>query len=418
LESDRGDLSTGVAVLGVVPITSEAMGRVLNTIRKSGRLLSVAVLVTAAAACGSDDTEGSDSAAANSSEASTDASGERAQIVVTTNILGDVVTAAVGDQADVEVIMPLGSDPHDFAPSARQAESMENADLLIVNGAGFEEGMLDIIENVSDSGTEVFSFAEQIDLIEFTGEHHDEHGDEHGDEHSDEEPDDHGDEHSDEEHDDHGDEHSDEEHDEHGDEHSDEEHDDDKHSDDDHDDHGHEDGDDPHIWTDPTRIMTAVESLEPAIAGLAGVDGDALASSFDVYLAELAALDSAMEDALATVPEDGRVLVTNHAVFGYFAERFDFEVVGAVVPSLTTNAEPSASDIDDLVGVIEDEGIDAIFGETTRSTNLAAAIAEEVDGDIEVVVLFSESLGEEGSGAETYIGMMQSNAELIAGALS
>jgi len=105
-------------------------------------------------------------------------------------------------------------------------------------------------------------------------------------------------------------------------------------------------------------------------------------------------------------------------VFGYFAERFDFEVVGAVVPSLTTNAEPSASDIDDLVGVIEDEGIDAIFGETTRSTNLAAAIAEEVDGDIEVVVLFSESLGEEGSGAETYIGMMQSNAELIAGALS
>ena len=304
-------------------------------------------------------------AAEGEADSSPSESGERPQIVVTTNILGDVVSAAVGDQADVEVIMPLGSDPHDFAPSARQAESMENADLLIVNGAGFEEGMLDIIANVSDSGTNVFSFAEQIDLLEFTGEHSD-------DEHSDEE----------------GEEHSDEE------------------------------GGDPHIWTDPTRIITAVEALEPVVAGLAGVDSEALATSFDNYLAELASLDAAMEDTLAAVPEAQRVIVTNHEVFGYFADRFDFEVVGAIIPSLTTNAEPSASDLDELVEVIEAEGIQAIFGETTQSSNLADAIADEVGGAVEVVELFSESLGEDGSGAETYIGMMQTNADLIATALS
>jgi zinc/manganese transport system substrate-binding protein len=79
---------------------------------------------------------------------------------VTTNILGEVATAAVRTQADIEVIMPLGADPHDCAPSARHAESTENADLLIANGAGFEEGMLDLIANVSDTGTQVFSFAE------------------------------------------------------------------------------------------------------------------------------------------------------------------------------------------------------------------------------------------------------------------
>ena len=347
------------------------MGRILNTIRSSSRVLSVVVLAAGAAACGSDSSDSNDgsSAAVTAAEGEADSSpsesGERPQIVVTTNILGDVVSAAVGDQADVEVIMPLGSDPHDFAPSARQAESMENADLLIVNGAGFEEGMLDIIANVSDSGTNVFSFAEQIDLLEFTGEHSD-------DEHSDEE----------------GEEHSDEE------------------------------GGDPHIWTDPTRIITAVEALEPVVAGLAGVDSEALATSFDNYLAELASLDAAMEDTLAAVPEAQRVIVTNHEVFGYFADRFDFEVVGAIIPSLTTNAEPSASDLDELVEVIEAEGIQAIFGETTQSSNLADAIADEVGGAVEVVELFSESLGEDGSGAETYIGMMQTNADLIATALS
>ncbi|MEP6297956.1 MAG: zinc ABC transporter substrate-binding protein, partial [Ilumatobacter sp.] len=109
--------------------------------------MSVIVLLAAATACGS---QASDSA--SDTDQNSSATADRPRIVVTTNILGDIVSAAVGDQADVEVIMPLGTDPHDFAPSARQAESMEDADLLIVNGAGFEQGMLDIVANVSDTG--------------------------------------------------------------------------------------------------------------------------------------------------------------------------------------------------------------------------------------------------------------------------
>lgn len=285
---------------------------------------------------------------------------------MTTNIFGDVVSSAVGDQADVEVIMPLGSDPHEFAPSARQAETMENADLLVANGAGFEEGMLDIIANVSDTGTEVFFFAEHVDLLDFAGE------DEHGDEHDDEE----------------GDEHADEE------------------------------GGDPHLWTDPTRVATALEALEPVVASLAGVDSDELSASVDDYLAELSALDASMEETLAVVPDSQRSLVTSHEVFGYFADRFDFEVIGAVIPSLTTNAEPSAADIEELAELIEAEGIPAIFGETTQSTTLADVLADEVGAEVAVVELFTESLGEDGSGAETYVGMMQSNADLVAGALA
>jgi zinc/manganese transport system substrate-binding protein len=336
------------------------MRSIINTIRNVGIpgmvVLNAAIAVTGVTACGSD----------RSQEATTgveagEGTAQRPLIVVTTNILGDVVGAAIGDSADVEVIMPLGSDPHDFAPSARQAESMENADLLVVNGAGFEEGMLDIIANIADSGTPVMSFAEQIDLLAFTYE---------DDERADEE-----------------------------------------------DVHDGE-GKDPHFWTDPSRIATAVEALEPVVAGLDGVDADVLATSVDKYLGELGSLEASIEETLATVPDDQRVLVTNHEVFGYFAVRFDFEVVGAIVPSLTTNAEPSAADIEELATLIETEGVAAIFGETTQSSQLAEALAEEVGGDVEIVELFSESLGDEGSGAVTYIEMMQRNADLIAGALS
>lgn len=292
---------------------------------------------------------------------------DRPQIVVTTNILGDMVSETVGELADVEVIMPLGSDPHDFAPSARQAEAMSNADLLVSNGAGFEEGMLDVIANVEDSGTPVFTFADHVDLLQFDGEHDHEAG-------------------------------------------------------------THEGGsapegdvaqvDDPHIFTDPSRMVVAVEALGEELAGLDGIDADQLSRQVDDYVAQLVALDRDMEATLAVIPDDQRVLITNHEVFGYFADRFDFEIVGAIVPSLTTNAEASASDIEDLADLISSRGIPVIFAETTESTQLADAIAESVGQDVQVIELYTESLGEPGSDAATYVEMMTTDAELIADALS
>jgi zinc/manganese transport system substrate-binding protein len=318
--------------------------------------------------------------------AAPDTAAELPTIVVTTNILGDIVTQAVGDLAAVEVIMPVGSDPHDFSPSARQAESMENADLLVVNGAGFEEGMVGIIEQVESTGTRVFEFADHIELLEFDGDHG----------------------HSDDGHSD--DEHSD-------DDHSDDDHSDDDHSDDDHSDDEHSGGD-PHIWTDPARMITAVEAFGEEFATIDGIDAAAVEAQVQAYVDELKALDADMEQTLSAIPAENRVLVTNHEVFGYFADRFQFEVVGAVVPSLTTSAEPSTAEVEALVQLIEQEQIPAIFADTSSPTRLAEAIASSADNDVEVVVLYSESLGEPGSGAETYIGMMSTNAVLIAAALA
>ncbi len=349
--------------------------RKILTLSRVAALCSLGVL---AVACGSNDP--------NSSE--TSSNDELPTIVVTTNILGDIVTQTVGDLAEVEVIMPAGADPHDFAPSARQAESMENADLLVTNGAGFEEGMLVVLEQVESSGTPVFSFADQIELIEFSGE---EHSDE---EHSDEEEKPSGTDDAD---------HSD----------------DAEHSDDaDHSDDAEHSGDDPHIWTDPSRMITAVEAFGAEFASLDGIDAADVEAQVQSYVDELTALDAGMEETLSTVPDDQRVLVTNHEVFGYFADRFDFEVVGAVIPSSTTSAEPSSAEVAALVALIEQEQIPAVFADTSSPTRLADAIASSASGEVQVVVLYSESLGEAGSGADTYIAMMATNATLIADALA
>ncbi|MGD9798205.1 MAG: metal ABC transporter solute-binding protein, Zn/Mn family, partial [Acidimicrobiia bacterium] len=148
-----------------------------------------------------------------------------------------------------------------------------------------------------------------------------------------------------------------------------------------------------------------------------GVDADALRAAADDYLEELEGLDAEIEDLLAGIDEDRRILVTNHEVFGYFADRYGFEVVGTVVPSGSTADGASARQLAELVEVIEHEEVPAIFADTSSSDRLAQTLADEV-GDIEVVELFSESLGDESSEGATYLEMMRTNAERIASALS
>ena len=111
------------------------------------------------------------------------------------------------------------------------------------------------------------------------------------------------------------------------------------------------------------------------------------------------------------------MLVTNHEVFGYFAGRYGFEVVGAVIPSGSTTDGVSAAELDDLAKVIEAEGVPAIFSDTSSSDELIEVLSGEV-GDVAVVELYSESLGEPGSEGATYIGMVRTNAERMSSALA
>jgi zinc/manganese transport system substrate-binding protein len=266
----------------------------------------------------------------------------RPTIVVTTSMLGDIVRNVVGDQADVEVVMPIGADPHEFSPSAHQAEAMAGADLLVVNGAGLEQSMHGVIDGADD----VFTFADHVDVRTLDG------------------------------------------------------------------------GTDPHIWNDPHAMAAAVGALGAAAAALPGVDAAVVRQRAATYATTLDALDAEISALLAPIPADRRTLVTNHDSFGYFADRYDLRVIGAVIPSLSTGASASAADLERLAAVIEREGVPAIFAETTQPTKLADALAAEVGGDVEVVELYTESLGEPGSGADTYVGMMRTDAQRIAKALA
>ncbi|MEM9615271.1 MAG: metal ABC transporter substrate-binding protein [Actinomycetota bacterium] len=361
----------------------------------------LAALVLVAAACGSDD--------GTTDEANAGQSGDGPTIVVTTNILGDVVGELVGDQANVITIMPVGADPHDFQASAQEVDQLLEADALVVNGTSFEEGLLDVIDSAVEAGVPTFEATSAVQTIEFAEGGHDHgHDDDHedGEEHSDEEGHDHedGEEHKDEEGHDH----------EEGEEHSDEE------GHDDHDDHeGHDhSGEDPHFFTDPARMIDAVRGIESFLAAeVDGLDADALSSATDAYVGELESLDAEVKDLVNAIPEDQRVLITNHEVFGYFADHYGFEVVGTVIPSGSTLASASGGELAELSEVIEAEGVPAIFSDTSSSSDLIEALAAEV-GDVAVVELFTESLGDGDSDGATYLDMVRTNATRISEALS
>jgi zinc/manganese transport system substrate-binding protein len=295
-------------------------------------------------------------------------------VVVTTNILGDVVENLVGDELRVVTIMPVGSDPHEFQASAQQVAQIGAADGLIVNGAGFEEGLLDVIESAEGDGVPVFEAIGAIETIAFDDGSHDEHeADEHDDEDEDE------------------DEHIDE---------------------------GEHQGFDPHFFTDPARMALAADGIVAfLIANVDGVDATALKTNAASYIAQLEALDAEVEGLLVAIPSDRRVLVTNHEVFGYFADRYGFEVAGTIIPGGSTADGADARALAELAELIEHEGVPAIFADTSSSGELAATLADEV-GDIGVVELFSESLGSDGSDGATYLDMVRTNATRIANALS
>lgn len=295
---------------------------------------TVLALVAVTAACGDD-----------TGSRSTDGA---PRIVVTTNILGDVVRELVGDDADVEVIMPVGADPHELAPSPQQAAAMRDADVLVVNGLGFEVGLLDTIEAAEDDGATVVTATDAIDPLPLA---------------ADEEL-------------------------------------------------------DPHFFADPSRMAEVAAWLgEELAAEVDALDTDAHRARVDGYVAELEALDAEVAGILQAVPAERRVLVTNHEVFGYFADRYGFEVLGAVIPGGTTLAEPSAADLQDLAGEIARAQVPAIFVESSAGTRLADALASE-GADVEVVELYSESLGAAGSDGATYVAMVRTNATRIAEALS
>jgi len=173
---------------------------------------------------------------------------------------------------------------------------------------------------------------------------------------------------------------------------------------------------DPHVWLDPVRGI----SIAQAVAGELGRLQPAGAAAFTArqieYAGRLEAIDRQIATQLASVAN--RRIVTNHDALGYFADRYDLEVIGSISPGGSSAGEPSGRDLADLADAIEEFDVNAIFTDVGGSSRLAEVLAGELDRPIAVVELFTGTFGQEGSGADTYLGLLETNGARVAEALS
>ncbi len=242
----------------------------------------------------------------------------RVSVVATTEVLGSVVSQLAGDVADVTVLMSGGVDPHSWQPSARDSQALFEADLIVANGLDLEEGLVSVLEQAEADGVTVFHATDHVALRGSAGAEAGSDGPvaSPGDDHA---------------------------------------------------------AGDPHFWLDPLAMRDVVLALDPVLAA-AGVElGDRTAA----LIADLEALDAELSATLAVVPEDQRRLVTGHGALGYFADRYGFEIIGTVVPGLSSSDEPSAREIAALIDDIKAAGSTAVFTDVGTPQSVARAVADE-----------------------------------------
>ncbi|MEI6403349.1 MAG: metal ABC transporter substrate-binding protein [Actinomycetota bacterium] len=271
-------------------------------------------------------------------------------VVVTYSILGDMVQQLVGDAAAVVVVIPNGQDPHDFSASARDIETMMGAALLVSNGLGLEEGLLEAIHQAADDQVPVFEVADHITVRQFGEGEPTEAGDAAAN------TDDHA----------NADDHA-------------------------------PDGGDPHLWTSPAVMAEMLPDLAASLEAALGVQLD---DSLAAVQADLAALDAATAAIMASIPAGECKLVTGHESLGYFADHYGCRLIGAVIPSLSSTAEASAKELAALEDLAIAEGVAAVFTEIGTPKQVAEQVADTVG--VPLVDLPSHNLPETG-GYAAYI---------------
>ncbi len=174
---------------------------------------------------------------------------------------------------------------------------------------------------------------------------------------------------------------------------------------------------DPHWWHDPRNAAHAVEAIRDALAKANPDAADTYRANAAAYLARLEETDRAVAACLDRVPAGQRQLVSDHDAFGYFAARYGIQVIGAVIPSQSTQAQPSAGDLADLADLVRSTGVKAVFPEESLSPDLARQIARETGARADLT-LYGDGLGATGSPGGTYLGMLLANADAMADGFS
>lgn len=279
-------------------------------------------------------------------------SGGQLKVVATTTILGDVVSQVGGEAIDLTVLLPAGIDPHTFQPAPQDLTALSQAGLIFINGAGLETSLSDFLENARGQH-QIVSASQNIDLHQLEGA---------------------------------------------------------RAEDSDHDELA-DDEVDPHVWFDPNNVIVWTQDIEQGLSELDPGNAQVYRTNAEAYRVKLQELHAWINQQVAQIPADNRKLVTDHQVFGYFAERYGFEQIGAVIPSFSTGAEPSAQQIAALEDKIREFNVPAIFVGETVNPDLAEQIAS--DTGVQLIPLYTGSLTEPGGEADSYIALMRYDVAAI-----
>ncbi len=291
--------------------------------------------------------------------------GDRLKVIASTTIVGNVVAQVGGNLIELAFLFPPGADPHTFEPRPQDMAAISEADVIVINGLELEEALEPALE-ANATGVVVHA-SEGIEPLTFEGEEH-HHEEEEGEEHGEE-----------------GDEH-----------------------------HHHEGGD-PHTWIDPNNVIVWAQNIAAALSDADPAHAAEYQANAEAYIAELQELDAWIRTQVAQIPAEHRKLVTDHLLYGYFAEEYGLEQVGALVGSFSTNASPSAQELAALEDLIRAQDIPAIF--VGKSVNPALAEQVAQDTGIKVVSLYTGSLSESGGEADSYLKYMRYNVSAIVEAL-
>jgi len=272
-------------------------------------------------------------------------------VVATTTIVGDVVRSLGGDAIHLVVLLPPGTDPHSFQPTPQDVVKVSDADVIFINGAGLESFMNSLLSNSGD-GTKVVAVSDGIQLLNAPEGEPGVHVDEVGD---------------------------------------------------------------PHVWMDPNNILVWVDNIENALSEADPANSAIYTQNAAKYRQTLAELDQWVRDYVAQIPASKRKLVTDHQVFGYFADRYGFTQVGTLVPGYSTMAEPSAQELAALETAIGGLNVPAIFVGDTVNPSLAQRVAD--DTHIRLVFVYTGSLTKAGGPASTYPDFIRYNVNAIVDAL-
>ena len=275
-------------------------------------------------------------------------------VLAAETFLADIAQNVAGGGLHVESLMPFAVDPHSYEPSPSDIRKVAQCQVLIVNGMGYEEFQERLLKNAGGEHLIIVASKGLASRKPHEGEIVD--ADEQG-------------------------------------------------------------RGDPHFWLNPMNVIRYVENIRDGLTQADPGGAATFARNAETYIAELKKLDAWIKEQVARVPADRRMLVTSHDCFGYFADHYGFRIVGTIVPSLSTEAQPSARQIAQLEDQIRASHAPAIFVEPETNPQLAQQVAR--DTGVKVVNdLYLETLTDKDGPAPTYIKMMRHNVTRIVETLS